>query len=74
MCHTYEDQTPILTLVSEVSSLTITTADADAVTSEEVAFARLLAEQVHHYAQECARFAKQQAATRSGREAPDAYA
>lgn len=74
ICHTYENRTPILAVVSEVSSLTITTADADAITGEEVAFARVLAEQAHRYARECARLAERQAADRAGREAPDAAA
>jgi hypothetical protein len=61
-------------VVSKVSSLTISPADRDAITSEEVVFARELAEQVHRYALECARFAEQQTANRSAREAPQAAA
>ncbi len=66
ICQTYEDRTPILALISEVSSLAIATADVDAITGEEVAFARVLAEQAHRYARECAWFAERQAADRSG--------
>ena len=74
ICHVYEDRTPILAVVSEVSSLTISPANADAITGKEVAFARELADQARRYALECARFAEQPTANRSAQETPQAAA
>lgn len=74
ICHAYDDRTPILAVNSAVFSLTITPADADAITGDEVAFAEELAEQARRYALECARFAERQTANHSAGEAPEAAA
>ena len=62
-CCTYPDHAPILTIQDGPADVTITNPGQGAVTEEDVAFGRLLAEAVNRYLSELEKFASKDRTT-----------